>query len=52
MKLRLLAQYAQPKTSAEQKITNLPAVELFWRIVNFGSIAEAEAAAGPHRTCS
>jgi hypothetical protein len=35
------------KSLAERKVTELPPGELFWRIENFGSAAEATAAAGP-----
>lgn len=35
------------KPLAERKVTELPPGELFWRIENFDSAAEANAAAGP-----
>ena len=36
------------KPLAEKKVTELPPGDLFWRIENFSSLAEAQAAAGPH----
>ena len=36
------------KPLAEKKVAELPAGPLFWRIENFGSLAEAQAAAGPY----
>lgn len=35
------------KPLAEKKVSELPAGELFWRIENFDSLAQANAAAGP-----
>jgi len=35
------------KSVAEKKISQLPAGQLFWRIDNFPTLAEAQAAAGP-----
>jgi len=35
------------KPLAEKKITELPAGPLFWRIENFHTLAQAQAAAGP-----
>ena len=46
--LRTVAQQALViKPLAEKRVTELPPGELFWRIENFGSLAEAKAAAGP-----
>lgn len=36
-----------PKILAEKKTTSLPAGPLFWRIENFPTVAQAQAAAGP-----
>jgi hypothetical protein len=41
------AQQFEIKSIAEKKIEQLPAGPLFWRIDNFPSLAEAQAAAGP-----
>ena len=54
--LASLAASAQPasptkltiKPLAEKKLAELPAGELFWRIENFDTLAQAKAAAGPH----
>lgn len=35
------------KPLAQKKVTSLPAGELFWRIENFATLAQAQAAAGP-----
>lgn len=35
------------KPLAEKKVSALPSGELFWRIENFGSLKDADAAAGP-----
>src|SRR5688572_6234410 len=35
------------KALAEKKVTELPAGPLFWRLENFPTLAQAEAAAGP-----
>lgn len=35
------------KPLAERKVTELPAAPLFWRLENFASLAQAQAAAGP-----
>ena len=35
------------KPLAEKKVVELPAGPLFWRIENFGTLAQAQAAAGP-----
>ena len=42
-----LAQKFEIKSVAEKKISQLPAGPLFWRIENFPTLAQAEAAAGP-----
>ena len=42
-----LAQKFEIKPVAEKKISQLPAGPLFWRIENFPTLAQAEAAAGP-----
>lgn len=36
------------KPMAEKKVSELPAGELFWRIENFPTVAQAEAAKGPN----
>jgi hypothetical protein len=36
------------KPLAEKKVAELPAGELYWRVENFPSLAEAQAAAGSH----
>ena len=36
------------KPLAERKVSELPPGELYWRIENLGSVAQASAAAGPH----
>lgn len=41
------AQKFEIKPVAEKKISHLPAGPLFWRIENFPTLAQAEAAAGP-----
>ena len=35
------------KAKAEKKVTELPAGPLFWRIENFPTLAQAQAATGP-----
>lgn len=42
-----LAQKFEIKSVAEKKISQLPAGPLFWRIENFPTLAQAQAAAGP-----
>lgn len=42
-----LAQKFEVKSIAEKKIQRLPAGTLFWRIDNFPTLAQAQAAAGP-----
>ena len=42
-----LAQKFEIKSVAEKKISQLPEGPLFWRIENFPTLAQAEAAAGP-----
>ncbi|SDO02390.1 cupin domain-containing protein [Afipia sp. GAS231] len=42
-----LAQKFEIKSVAEKKISQLPTGPLFWRIENFPTLAQAEAAAGP-----
>lgn len=39
--------HAGPKLLAEKKVAKLPTGPLFWRIDNFRTVAEAQAAAGP-----
>ena len=41
------AQQFEVKSIAEKKISQLPAGPLFWRIENFPTLAQAQAAAGP-----
>ena len=41
------AQQFEVKRIAEKKVPHLPAGPLFWRIENFSTLAEAQAAAGP-----
>src|ERR1700730_5793300 len=41
------AQEFEIKSVAEKKIEQLPAGPLFWRIDNFATLAQAQAAAGP-----
>jgi hypothetical protein len=43
----VLAQKFEIKPVAEKKISQLPAGPLFWRIENFPTLTQAEAAAGP-----
>lgn len=45
--LALAQQRLLIKPLAEKKVGELPTGELFWRIENFGSLTEANAAAGP-----
>jgi quercetin dioxygenase-like cupin family protein len=40
-------EHAGPKTLVEKKMPKLPAGTLVWRIENFGTLAQAKAAAGP-----
>lgn len=42
-----IAQKFEVKSIAEKKIQNLPSGTLFWRIDNFPTLAQAQAAAGP-----
>ena len=41
------AQKSEIKSVAEKKIEKLPAGPLFWRIENFSTLGDAQAAAGP-----
>jgi hypothetical protein len=43
----VIAQKFEIKSVAEKKISQLPAGPLFWRIENFPTLTQAEAAAGP-----